>query len=154
MDLIEAGALLGIGTDNMAEDMVEAMRTGLFVERVRTNDEMRPGADDVFEWATLGGARIMGMDQQTGSLEVGKQADLFIVNLRKAHLVPTLHTISDFVHIGQASDIESVMVAGNFIMRDGAITTVDEADILRRAETIAHRAWKHSSSAYTTGRVA
>ncbi|MDP7618656.1 MAG: amidohydrolase family protein [Dehalococcoidia bacterium] len=148
MDLVEAGAVLGIGTDNMAEDMVEAMRTGLFVERVRTNDEMRPGADDVFEWATLGGARIMGMDQETGSLEVGKQADLFIANLRKAHLVPTLHTISDFVHNGQASDIESVMVAGNFIMRDGAITTVDEADILRRAETIAHRAWKQMTDTY------
>ncbi len=148
MDLVEAGAVLGIGTDNMAEDMVDATRTGLFAERVRTNDEMRPAPEEVFEWATLGGARIMGMDQQTGSLEVGKQADLFIVNLRKAHLVPTLHTVSDFVHNGQASDVESVMVAGDFIMRDGVITTVDEADILRRAEAIAHRAWKQMTDTY------
>ena len=148
MDLVEAGAVLGIGTDNMAEDMVEAMRTGLFVERVRTNDEMRPHPDDVFEWATLGGARIMGMDDLAGSLEVGKQADLFMIDLRKAHLVPTLHTVSDFVHNGQASDVESVMVAGRFIMRDDSLTMVDEADVLRRAEAIAHRAWVQLTGEY------
>ena len=148
MDLLEAGAVLGIGTDNMAEDMVEATRTGLFVERVRTNDEMRPHPDDVFEWATLGGARVMGMDRLAGSLEVGKQADIFMVDLRKAHLVPTLHTVSDFVHNGQASDVEAVMVAGRFIMRDGSLTTVDEADVLRRAEAIAHRAWGRMTGEY------
>jgi 5-methylthioadenosine/S-adenosylhomocysteine deaminase len=148
MDLLEAGAVLGIGTDNMAENMVDAMRTGLFVERVRTNDEMRPHPDEVFEWATLGGARIMGMDERTGSLEAGKQADLFMIDLRKAHLVPTLHTVSDFVHNGQASDVEAVMVAGRFIMRDGAMTTVDEEDILCRAEAIAHRAWARMTGDY------
>lgn len=147
-DLLEAGCGIGIGTDNMAEDMVEAMRTGYFAERVRTNDEMRPTPDEVLEWATVGGARIMGMDETLGSLEVGKQADLFVVDLRKAHLVPNLRVVSNFVNNGMASDIEAVMVGGNWVMRDGKLLTVDEDDILQRAEQIAHRAWRQLREEY------
>ena len=146
--LLEAGCGLGIGTDNMSEDMVEAMRTGLFAERVRVNDEQRPLPQDVLEWATIGGARVMGMAESTGSLDVGKQADLFVIDTRKAHLVPVLHIVPDFVHNGMASDIESVMVGGRFIMRDGSLTTIDEADVLRRAEEIAHRAWRQLTERY------
>ena len=147
-DLLEAGCVLGIGTDNMAENMVEAMRTGYFAERVRTNDETSPMPEDVLEWATLGGARVMGMAETLGSLEVGKQADLFIVDVRKAHLVPTLRIVSDFVNNGMASDVESVMVAGRFVMRDGVLLTVDEQDILQRAEEIAHRVWRQLRETY------
>lgn len=147
-ELQAAGCTLGMGSDNMAEDMVEVMRTGLFMERVRLNDEMWPQPEDVLEWATLGGARVMGMGEGLGSLEVGKQADLVLVNTRRAHLVPVLRIVSDFVHNGMASDVESVMVAGRFIMRDGVVLAVDEADLLRRAEEIAHRAWRRLRDRY------
>ena len=83
-----------MGSDNMAEDMVEVMRTGLFAERVRRNAQMDPQPEDVLEWATIGGANILGLGQQTGSLEVGKKADLFIVDTLKPHLVPNLRIVS------------------------------------------------------------
>ena len=94
------------------------------------------------DWATIGGARIMGMDETLGSLEVGKQADLFVTDLRRAHMVPVLRLVSDFVNNGQASDIEAVMVAGQWVMRDRKLLHIDEDDILMRAEEIAHRAWR------------
>ena len=90
----------------------------------------------------------MGMDQTLGSLEVGKQADLFITDLRRAHMVPVLRVVSDFVNNGQASDVEAVMVAGNWVMRDGRLLNVDEADILARGEELAHRAWRQLQEKY------
>ena len=55
-----------MGSDNMAEDMVEVMRAGLFHERVRRNDEMHPQPEDVLQWATAGGADILGMADSGG----------------------------------------------------------------------------------------
>ena len=59
----------------MAEDMVEVMRAGLFLERVRRNDDVNPQPEDTLDWATRGGAKILGMEQQLGTLEPGKKAD-------------------------------------------------------------------------------
>ena len=141
-ELQAAGCPVGMGSDNMAEDMVEVMRAGLFQERVRRSDEMSPQPEDVLEWATSGGAAILGLSDRTGTLEVGNRADLFVVDTFKPHLVPTLRIVSGFVHNGQPADISSVMVNGNWLLRDGKALTIDEEDILRRAERIGHDVWK------------
>ena len=147
-ELLAAGCRIGMGSDNMAEDMVEVMRAGLFHERVRRNDEMWPQPEDVLEWATLGGAQILGLGDKTGSLEVGKEADLFIVDTFKAHLVPTLRIVSGFVHNGQPADISAVMVKGNWLLRDGQALTIDEGDVIRRAERISHAVWERLVDKY------
>ena len=140
-ELQAAGCKVGMGSDNMAEDMVEVMRAGLLHERVRRNDEMDPQPEEVLEWATSGGARILGLEDRVGVLETGNVADLFIVDTFKAHLVPTLRVVSALVHNGQPADIVSVMANGKWLMREGRITTLDEEDILRRAEGIGHSVW-------------
>ncbi len=140
-DLQAAGCPMGMGSDNMAEDMVEVIRAGLFHERVRRNDEMWPQPEDVLEWATQGGAQILGLGDKVGSLEVGKEADLFIVDTFKAHLVPTLRIVSGFIHNGQPADISGVMVKGKWLLKDGRALTIDEEDIIRRAERISHAVW-------------
>ena len=141
-ELIAAGCTIGMGSDNMAEDMVEVMRAGLFHERVRRNDEMDPQPEDVLEWATMGGARALRIADRVGSLEIGKQADLFIVDLRRAHLVPTLRIVSAFVHNGQQPDITDVMVDGQWLMRDLKLTTIDEEQVIAVAEQAGHAAWR------------
>ncbi|HBJ31300.1 MAG TPA: hypothetical protein DDY93_08050, partial [Dehalococcoidia bacterium] len=140
-ELVAAGCAVGMGSDNMSEDMVEVMRAGLFHERVRRNDEMDPQPEDVLDWATYGGARALGISDDVGTLEVGKKADLFMVNVRKAHLVPTLRIVSAFVHNGMPSDITDVMVDGSWVLRDSKLLTIDEDDIIAKAEEIGHRAW-------------
>ncbi len=147
-ELQAAGCGIGMGSDNMAEDMVEVMRAGLFLERVRRNDQMAPEPEEVLGWATRGGSRILGMDQEIGTLEVGKKADLFLVDMMKPHLVPTLRIISGFVHNGQPSDITSVMIDGRWVMRDGKVLTIDETDIVGRAERIGHSAWRRLLSQF------
>ncbi len=147
-ELQAAGCVIGVGSDNMAEDMVEVMRAGLFLERVRRNDEVYPQPEDMLEWATSGGARALGMGDITGSLEVGKKADLFVVDLMKPHLVPSLRVVSSFVHNGQPGDITSVMVDGEWVMRDGKVLTIDEDDVVRRAEAVGHAAWRRLLERY------
>ena len=147
-ELQAAGCGIGMGSDNMAEDMVEVMRAGLFLERVRRNDQMDPRPEEVLDWATRGGSRILGMDQEIGTLEVGKKADLFIVDMMRPHLVPTLRIVSGFVHNGQPADVTSVMVNGQWVMRDSKVLTVDEADIIRRAEQVGHSVWRRLLSQF------
>jgi 5-methylthioadenosine/S-adenosylhomocysteine deaminase len=147
-ELLAAGCAMGMGSDNMAEDMVEVMRTGLFMERVRRNDEMWPWPEDVLEWATRGGARALGMAEQTGTLEAGKRADLFLIDTRRAHLVPTLRIVAAFVHQGQPADITDVMADGRWLMRGSKVLSIDEADIVRRAEQIGHAVWKRVLEKY------
>ena len=79
---------------------------------------------------------------------MGKQADLFLVDTLKAHLVPSLRIVSAFVHNGQPADISSVMVGGQWLLRDGRATTIDEEDVIRRAERIGHSVWRRLTERY------
>ena len=136
-----AGCPIAMGTDNNTQDMVEAMRIGLATERILRDDGTRPQPEDVLEETTIGGAQALGMERQIGSLEVGKKADLFVINTQQAQLVPTTRIVSSFVHNGQPGDIETVMVDGKFIMRDHKVLTLDEEAIIAEADRIGRWAW-------------
>jgi 5-methylthioadenosine/S-adenosylhomocysteine deaminase len=140
-DLEQAGCNIAMGSDNMAEDMVEVIRTGLFMERVRRRDGRRPTPEQVHRWATVNGYRAMGIPDG-GALVVGNKADLIIIDMRKAHLVPMLRLVSDFVHQGQGRDVVAVMVDGRWVMRGGEILTMDEERIVADAQRIAKAAWR------------
>jgi 5-methylthioadenosine/S-adenosylhomocysteine deaminase len=140
-DLEQAGCLITLGTDNMAEDMVEVMRTALFMERVRREDGRRPTPEETLTWATRNGYRALGIPDG-GWLAAGNRADLILVDLRKPHLAPALRVVSDFVHQGQPSDVEAVMVDGRWVMRDHRILTMDEPAIVEAAERVARIAWR------------
>ena len=104
----------------MAEDMVEVMRTGLFMERIRREDGRSPTPEQALRWATRNGYRALGVPDG-GWLEAGNKADLIMVDLTRAHLVPVLRAVSTFVHQAQARDVEAVMVDGQWLMRDGKV---------------------------------
>jgi 5-methylthioadenosine/S-adenosylhomocysteine deaminase len=135
------GCTIALGTDNMAEDMVEVMRTALFMERVRRQDGRQPTPEQVFLWATRHGYRALGM-ADGGWLAPGNKADLIIIDLRRPHLVPLLRVVSCFVHQGQAHDVEAVMVDGRWLMRDGVLLTMDEHAIVQEADRIGRAAWQ------------
>jgi 5-methylthioadenosine/S-adenosylhomocysteine deaminase len=139
-DLQSFGCNIGMGTDNMAEDMVEVMRTGMFMERVRREDGRLPTPEEALRWATVNGYRAMGIPDG-GSLEPGKKADLIMIDLRRAHLVPRLRIVSTFVHQGQARDVTDVMVDGRWIMRINTVLTMDENATVAEAQRVAERAW-------------
>jgi 5-methylthioadenosine/S-adenosylhomocysteine deaminase len=139
-DMEAAGCRIALGTDNMAEDMVEATRTALFMERVRREDGRRPTPEEALRWATRGGYRALGVPDG-GWLAPGNRADLVLVDLRRPHLAPALRPVSAFVHQGQARDVEAVMVDGRWLMKDGHVLTLDEDTIVREAGRVARGAW-------------
>jgi 5-methylthioadenosine/S-adenosylhomocysteine deaminase len=140
-ELERAGCLITLGTDNMAEDMVEVTRTALFMERVRRQDGRQPTPEHALRWATRNGYRALGV-ADGGWLAPGNRADLTLVDFRRPHLTPALREVSTFVHQGQAGDVEAVMVDGRWLMRDRRVVTLDETAIVEEAAAIARAAWQ------------
>ncbi len=145
-----AGCPIANGTDNNTNDLFEVMRVALLTERIRRDDAMpglRPQPEDVLEDATLGGAHALGQRSLVGSLEVGKKADLLVVDTVRAHLVPAGRIVSAWIHNGQPADIESVMIDGRFVMRDRKVLTVDENRIVADADKVGRRIWTDVTAA-------
>jgi 5-methylthioadenosine/S-adenosylhomocysteine deaminase len=139
--LEDAGARIVLGSDEMAEDMVEVLRLSILLERVRRRDSQSPTPKDAWSWGSSNGYQALGISDG-GSIRPGFLADLIMIDCIKPHLIPTIRVASGFIHQGQASDIESVMVDGRWIMRDRAVLTIDENNLLERAEEVARSAWK------------
>jgi 5-methylthioadenosine/S-adenosylhomocysteine deaminase len=139
-DLQAFGCNIAMGSDNMSEDMVEVMRTGLFMERIRREDGRQPTPEEAMRWATANGYRAMGIPDG-GSIEEGNKADLIMIDFRRAHLVPRLRVVSTFVHQGQGRDVTDVMVDGAWLMRDGAVLTMDEDATVAQAQRVSETAW-------------
>ena len=142
--LREAGCTIALGTDNNNNDILHVMKTAISLERIQRNDEIPgtlPQPEDMLADAATGGSMAVNHADRIGSLEVGKRADLIVLDTMKPHLTPAGRILSAWIHNGQPSDIESVMVDGNFIMRDHQILTVDEAAIMEEAYRIGERVW-------------
>jgi cytosine/adenosine deaminase-related metal-dependent hydrolase len=142
--LREAGCPIALGTDNNTNDVFEVMRIALLTERIRRTDPfpgVKPQPEDILADATEGGSRAVNQQQTIGSLEVGKKADLFVLDTLKPYLVPAGRLVSAVVHGGHPSDIESVMVDGQFIMRNNKVLTMDEQAIVREADAVGKRIW-------------
>jgi 5-methylthioadenosine/S-adenosylhomocysteine deaminase len=139
-----AGCPIANGTDNNTNDLFEVMRVALLTERISRNDAnpgLRPQPDDMLEDATKGGARAVQQSTLIGSLEVGKKADLLVLDTQRPHLVPAGRILSAWIHNGQPSDIESSMVDGQFIMRNRKVLTMDEESIIAEANRVGRRIW-------------
>src|SRR5947207_4201175 len=140
-----AGCPIANRTDNNTNDLFEVMRVALLTERISRNDAnpgLRPQPEDMLEDATQGGARAVQQAKLLGSLEVGKKADLIVLDTQRAHLVPAGRIVSAWIHNGQPSDIESVMVDGQFIMRNRKVITMDEDAVIAEADKVGRRVWK------------
>lgn len=139
-DLEGFGCTIAMGSDNMAEDMVEVARTGMFMERIRRADGRNPTPEQALRWATRNGYAALGIPDG-GWLAPGNRADLVMVRLGGAHLVPLMRPVSTFIHQGQASDIDAVMVDGAWVMRQRRIVTLDAERIVAEADRIGRAAW-------------
>jgi cytosine/adenosine deaminase-related metal-dependent hydrolase len=144
--LREAGCPIALGTDNNTNDVFEVMRIALLTERIRRGDTedvpgLRPQPEDILADATRGGALAVQQEDLLGTLEVGKKADLLVVDTLRPHLVPSGRIVSAVVHSGHPDDIESVMIDGHFVMRDRRVLTMDEERIVREADAVGKRIW-------------
>ncbi len=139
---LEANVAVALGTDGPASsndfNLLEVMRlAGLY----QKNDQRRPEAlphTELLRLATQAGARALGFDR-AGTIAPGQHADLILFNTDRPHWIPRHDLAANIVYAAHPSDITDVMCDGRWLLRDGALTTLDEARIMREAERRAFR---------------
>ena len=139
--LLEAGIKVALGTDGAASnndlDMFGEMGTAAKVHKMMAGDPTVVDARRVLRMATLEAARVLGLDDKLGSLEVGKRADIIVLDLDVPHLVPVYDITSHLVYAAHANDVHTVIIDGCVVMRDRELLTLDEDEVLARAREMA-----------------
>ncbi len=132
--MLEACVCVGIGTDGSASnndvDMFGEMNTVAKVHKVARMDPTAMDADTTLYLATMGGARALGAENRVGSLEVGKKADLIILDLDQPHLTPMYHPVSHLVYAARGADVIHSVINGRIVMENRKIISLDEQAIL------------------------
>ncbi len=135
--LREAGVNVALGTDGSASnndlDMMSEMRSATLLGRIAANDPQAMTAAQSLRMATINGARAMGLEDQFGSLEPGKNADIACIDLVHAASWPVYDPVSQVVYAAGRDQVSDVWVAGRQQLADGALTRVDEHEIMERA---------------------
>jgi 5-methylthioadenosine/S-adenosylhomocysteine deaminase len=146
--MLELGVNVGIGTDGTASnndlDMFEEIRLASFLAKVSTLEPTALPARQVLEMATRMGAKVLGLERKTGSIEVGKAADLILVDVNVLHNMPRFGHDPDtvyaqLIYAAKGSDVTDTMIHGKFVMRDRQLLTLDEQRILAESQVVAEK---------------
>jgi 5-methylthioadenosine/S-adenosylhomocysteine deaminase len=139
-ELLAKGVTVGLGTDGCASnnnlDLFQEMDSAAKLHKVHRLDPTVMPSDVVLHMATLGGAKVLGLDKEIGSLEVGKKADIIILDLNRPHLQPIYNITSQLVYSATGADVRDVIIDGRIIMRDRKLLTLDEENIIKKMQEI------------------
>jgi 5-methylthioadenosine/S-adenosylhomocysteine deaminase len=145
---LEAGVVVSLGTDSCAVndnmDMFEAMRTAAFLQKVTNMDPKVLPAEETLRMATLGGAEALGMEDEIGSLEVGKKADVLLIDLTGNHMRPINKIENSLVYCASSHDVHTVICDGRVVMEDRRTMFVDEETWVGEAVAYAYRRFTES----------
>jgi 5-methylthioadenosine/S-adenosylhomocysteine deaminase len=141
-EMTRRGISVSLGADgapcNNRLDMFTEMRTAALIQKALHGAEVLP-ALRVLRMATIDGARALGMEKEIGSVEVGKRADVILVDLDSVHTTPHPDPVSALVYAAEAGDVETVLIDGRVVMDAGQLTTMDEQAVLLEATEHAAR---------------
>ena len=136
--MLAGGVRLGLGTDGPAGsnndlDLMEEMDLAAKLQKVSRMDPQALEARQTLAMATIGGARALHMESEIGSLEVGKKADLIVLNLNSPHAVPLYDLYAQIVYSLKSSDVQTVVIGGKIVMHNRQVQTLNESEIIARA---------------------
>jgi len=142
---LQKGLLVGLGTDGQGSgsnlDLWESMRQASLIQgAIHTEDENRLSAKDTLKMATIDSAKVLGLDHLIGSIEIGKQADIILVDAKQdvAHIksTPNHNSISDLVYNKSGYEVDTTIVNGEILMRNKEIPHIDCEKIIHEAQKI------------------
>lgn len=140
-DMLRAGITVGLGTDGCASnntlDMIKEMSMAAKLHKAARLDPTVMDAKTVVRMATIEGARALGMEKITGSLQIGKKADIIIIDLNKPHLTPIYNEYSHLVYAANGADVDTVIINGKVVMENRRLLTLDETEVMRKVGEIA-----------------
>jgi 5-methylthioadenosine/S-adenosylhomocysteine deaminase len=136
--LLEKGICVSLGTDGAASnnslDIFEEMKTAALLQKVHTLDPTVLNAHEVFEMATINGADALGLENEIGTIEVGKKADIALVDMKTPGLTPFRNPVSHLVYSANGADVDTVICNGELLMKNRELQTIDEASVISLAE--------------------
>ena len=140
-DLVDLGVNVGLGTNGPASnnslDLFETIKMAALLQKLTyLNPKVLP-VYDVLRMATINGAKALEVERDVGSLEVGKKADIIMVDLSKPHLKPLHNTYANIVYSARGSDVDTVIVDGKIVMENRQVKTLDEQAVMEKAEKTA-----------------
>jgi 5-methylthioadenosine/S-adenosylhomocysteine deaminase len=137
-ELLTKGICVSMGTDGPASnnnmDLLEEMKIAALLQKVNTMNPTVLAAEEVFKMSTINGASALGLENEIGTIDLGKKADIVLVNMKTAHLTPFRNPISHLVYSANGGDVDTVICNGEILMRNRELLTLDETMILEIAE--------------------
>jgi len=150
-ELIKMGVVVGLGTDgalwNNSNDLFREMKGMALLHTI--NKGIRTiKATDVFDMATINGARLFGLENEIGSLEPGKKADIILVNANQPHMTPlrtrySQNVISNLVFCATGQDVSHVIIDGNLVVENRRLLTIDINDVLEKVNCSSEKIGKY-----------
>ena len=142
-EMITEGITVGLGTDGCASnnnlDLFGEMDMAAKLHKVHTLDPTVMNAQTLVQMATIDGAKVLGLEKITGSLEAGKRADLIVIDTYKPHLVPMYNPYSHIVYAVSGNDVKHSIIDGNIVMEERRLLTLDLEDILEQSQEKSRR---------------
>ena len=136
--LMSHGLNVSLGTDGAASNndlnMLGEMRSAAFLSKLINNNPKSLSAETVLQMATLNGAKTLGMEHLIGSLAIGKSADMIAIDLDQLETQPLYHPISQIVYAASRQQVTDVWVAGKQLLKNRQLTTIDEKELLKKAQ--------------------
>ena len=134
--LHENGLNVGIGTDGSGStttlDMFEEMKTAAYLQKIRSLNPTEIKAYDILKMATIEGAKVLGLENDIGTIEEGKKADIILIDINKPHLYPSNDIATNLVYSANGSDVETVIIDGKIVMQDRKVNCIDEKDLYEK----------------------
>ncbi|MBF0210926.1 MAG: amidohydrolase [Desulfamplus sp.] len=138
--IIDSGICVGLGTDGAASnndlDMLLEMDTAAKLHKVFTMNPEALDSKTAVKMATINGAKVLGLDKITGSLEVGKQADIIVIDVSAPHLVPMYNPYSHVVYSATGRDVVLNIIDGKIVMRDRRLFTIDIDSVVSEVQEV------------------
>jgi len=139
-EMLAQGITVGLGTDGCASnndlDLMQEMGAAARLHKVAALDPTVMDAQTVVEMATIGGAKVLGLETIVGCIEPGKKADIILLDLNQPHLTPLYNPYSQVVYAASGSDVSTVIIDGKVIMKDRTIRTMDIAAAMETVRDI------------------
>ena len=137
------GINVGIGTDGIGStttlDMFEEMKTAAYLQKINTMEPTSIKAYDILKMATIEGARVLGLDDKIGTIEVGKKADLIFINTNKTHLYPENDLCTNLVYSANGADVDTVIIDGKLIMQNRKLLNINEKQVKKNIAKVVKR---------------
>lgn len=137
------GINVGLGTDGIGStttmDMFEEMKTAAYLQKVNTMEPTSILAYDILKMATIEGAKVLGLENEIGTIEVGKKADIIFIKNDKLHLCPENDVCANIVYSANGADVDSVMINGKMIMQNRKMINLDEKQVMKQVKKIAKK---------------